>query len=224
MQLASEVINIAEDAANVIAIVIFGFAAFRAFTIGRVLVNRVYRNRAYFMGVFAIIVIVSLIPIPATAGELYFPFLFVFFIMVDSTILAALDTDFFHRNTLRWRQIRLVLYPLFVAFLAYAFLPSNATNTLPGIVLDVVVATFLFIFVYTTATAVVSARRTPDRPLRRFMALSGLFLFGFIVNTLIFSFISKGFSFFLFIVFAYITYRMAMSLSPVGKVEKEIKG
>ncbi len=224
MQLASEVINIAEDAANVIAIVIFGFAAFRAFTIGRVLVNRVYRNRAYFMGVFAIIVIVSLIPIPATIGKIYFPFLFVFFIMVDSTILAALDTDFFHRNTLRWRQIRLVLYPLFVAFLAYAFLPSNATNSLPGIVLDVVVATFLFIFVYTTATAVVSARRTPDRPLRRFMALSGLFLFGFIVNTLIFSFISKGFSFFLFVVFAYITYRMAMSLSPVGKVEKEIKG
>ncbi len=221
MQLASEIINIAEDVAGVIAIVIFGFAAFRAFTIGRALVNRVYRNRAYFMGVFALIVIFSLLPISATSGDIYFPFLFVFFIMVDSTILVALDTDFFHRNTLRWRRIRLVVYALFVGFLTYTFLPSNVTNTLPGFVFDVVVAIFVFVFVYTTATAVISARRTPDKPLRRFIALAGLFLFGLLVNTVVFVFVSEVFTAFLFIIFAYITYRMAMSLSPVGKVKKE---
>jgi hypothetical protein len=220
MQL-NDVINIAGYVALVIVLVIFAFAALRAFTIGRVLVNRVYRIRAYFMGVFAVIVIVSfLIP-----GELYFPLLFVFFIMVDTTILAALETDFFHRNTLRWKQIRIVAYPLFVVLVINSILPPSVLNLLSsGIGFDFVAIAFIFIFVYTSATAVVSARRTPDKPLRRFITLAGLFLLGLLINTLVFVFVSEVFSTFLYIVFAYISYRMAMSLSPMGKVEKEING
>jgi hypothetical protein len=225
--LLSEVVNIAYYVALAIAVVIFAFAAFRAFTIGSALVNRVYRNRAYFMGVFAVTVIVSFLLIPVSfliPGELYFPLLFVFFIIVDSTILAALDTDFFHRNTLRWKQIRMVAYPLFVLLVINSILPPSVPNLLSsGIGFDFVAIAFIFIFVYTSATAVVSARRTPDKPLRRFIALAGLFLLGLLVNTLVFVFVSEVFSAFLYIVFAYISYHMAMSLSPVGKVEKEIK-
>lgn len=217
----SDFINIYEDVAQVIALAVFAFAAFRAITIGRALVNRVYKSRAYFVGALAISGLIGILFPPSS---LYFVLLFIVFILVDSAILVALDTDFFHRNTLRWKQIRLAVYALFVAVLIYTLSPDNVVNSLPGIVFDLVVASFLFIFVYTAGAAVVSARRTSDKPLKRFVALAGLLILGYLVNTLLFVFVSELFTPVLLIIFAYIIYLMAMSLSPVGKVEKEIKG
>lgn len=143
--------------------------------------------------------------------------------MVDCAILAALETDFFHRNTLRWKQIRLIVYPLLVADVIYTILPSSVQSSLPEVVFLAVTISFIFNFLYTAVTAVVSARRTSDKPLRRFIMFAGLYLLGFLVNTLLFVFVTELTTPILLVLFAYITYRMAMSLSPVGKVEKEIK-
>ena len=220
MQL-SDFINIATDIAFGVSAIIFGFAAFRAVTIGKALVNRVYSSRAYFTAAFAVIVIASIVLPP---GVIYFPLLFIYFIMVDTTILAALERDFFHRNTLHWKRVRLIIYPLFIAVVIYTILPSSVTNSLPEIVLVAVVIGFIFIYAYTAAAAVVSARRTPDKPLRRFVTLAGLFILGLLINTLVFVFVTELLAAFLFIIFGYITYLMVMSLSPLGKVEKEIKG
>ncbi len=189
--------------------------------------NRVYRNRAFFTAALAILEAVSA-PI-GQSGNVYLILLIIMFVMVDITILVALDTDFFHRNTLRWRQIRLVAYGLLVIAIILSGITGQITAILPHALFAFSAVPFtdafvVFIFAYTTATAVVSARRTPDKPLKRFMVLAGLFLFGLLINTLVYTLVTEVFSPFFFIVFAYITYRMAMSLSPMGKVEKEIKG
>jgi hypothetical protein len=139
--------------------------------------------------------------------------------------MVSLDTDFFHRNTLRWRQVRLVAYPMVVAIEIYAeasnYLPSNFLSTPLGeALLVVVLAIFAFVFLYSTLTAIVSARRCPDVPLKRFMEYLGILLLLFLVNTLLYVLVTEVVAPFLFIIFGYVIYRMAMSLSPVGKVQK----
>lgn len=232
MQL-SEVISIATDVANALSVIIFGFAALRAFTIGRALLNRVYKSRAYLTGLLALVEFAGILS--GEADQVYLLVLIILYVIVDTTILAALELDFFHRNTLRWKQVRIAAYILFVADAIYggyfvnyvskspSIAPSAALHSLLGVIFVVAASSLLFIFAYTATTAVVSVRRTPDRPLRRFMTLSGLFLFGILVNSLVFVFISEVFAPFLWVAFAYITYCMAMSLSPLGKVEKEIR-
>ena len=230
--MSSEILSVLGNIARVVAAAIFLFAALRAVTIGRALVNRVYRNRAYITGAFAVLVVANqLIPdswtivgIPFYALT-YFLFLAFVFVLVDITIMVSLDTDFFHRNTLRWRQVRLVAYPMVVAIEIYAeasnYLPSNFLSTPLGeALLVVVLAIFAFVFLYSTLTAIVSARRCPDVPLKRFMEYLGILLLLFLVNTLLYVLVTEVVAPFLFIIFGYVIYRMAMSLSPVGKVQK----
>jgi hypothetical protein len=56
------------------------------------------------------------------------------------------------------------------------------------------------------------------------MMLAGLLILAYLVNTFLYVFISEVFGILDLVVYAYITYRMAMSLAPVGRLEKEIKG
>ncbi len=228
----SEIINVVDNVGLYIAAVIFAVAAFRAITIGRALVIRVYRTQAYFTAALAILEAGSILL--NQSDKAYAFLLVIMFVLVDVTILVALQMDFFHRNTLRWKQVRLVAYGLLVATFILTGITGNASHghitgglsflnalyTFSGTIY-IAYAFIVFIFAYPTAAAVVSARRTPDKPLRRFMALAGLFLFGLLINTLVFTLVTVVFSPFFFIAFAYITYRMAMSLSPVGRVKKE---
>jgi hypothetical protein len=231
----SDVISLAENVARVIATVVFVFAAFRAFTIGRAQVNRVYRNRAFFTGVFALVLsssgILSLTPV---GDDLYATVLFVLFVLFDTTILVALERDFFHRNTLRWKPLRYVGYallgfegiggPILEIALLLGWITQSTmqsiTNSTANLVLFLSGLSFLG---YAIGAAVVSARRTSDKTLKKFVVFAGLLILAYVVNSLLFLFVSQVFGIFDLVVYAYITYLMAMSLSPVGKVEKEIK-
>jgi hypothetical protein len=231
----SEILPIAQGIAQVVVVAIFLFAAFRAVSIGRALVNRVYRNRAYVTGVFAILVVANqLVPDSWTILGVpfytltYFLFLAFVFVLVDSTILVSLAIDFFHRNTLRWRQVRLVAYPLIItieiAVWVNNYLPSNFLSTGLGEIETVVLLAFAaFVFVSSALTAIVSARRSADIPLRRFMKYTAILLLLLLLNTFVYVLVTVAIAPFLFIVFAYVTYRMAMSLSLVGKVQKTVE-
>jgi len=233
--MSSEILPVLQGIAEAVTVAIFLFAAFRAVTIGRALVNRVYRNRAYVTGIFAILVVCNLlvpdswtiVGIPFYALT-YFLFLAFIFVLIDSTILVSLETDFFHRNTLRWRQVRLVAYPMILAIEVEAevtnYLPSNFLSAMVGeVLLVVVLAVFVFVSVYSILTAIVSARRSSDMPLRRFLKYTGILVLLFLVNTLIYVLVTEAVAPFLFIIFGYVTYQMAMSLSPVGKLQKAIE-
>jgi len=235
-----EVLPALQGIATVAAMVIFLFAAFRAVTIGRALVNRVYRTRAYVTGIFGLLTAVNY-AIPSSwvidgmpvADMSYGLVLLFLFVLLDATILVSLDTDFFHRNTLRWRQVRLVAYPLSVGITAVTsvgglliiggYLPSNYNSTLNGeIILGAGALILGFSLVCSLLTATITARRCSDTTLRRFMQYLGILVFLYLVNTLIWTLITMAVTPFLQILYAYVTYRMVMSLSPVGKVQKAV--
>ena len=238
--MSGDILLVIQDIAFVVAAAVFLFAASRAVTIGRALVRRVYRNRAYVAGAFAVfLAVVSLLPVYWSENAYLFELIFVF-VLLDSTILVSLDTDFFHRNTLRWRQGRLVGYSM-MAYLLVAsyflnFPPTSYIQSLfivqvsplqltplGEIVFAVEGACLFFALTYVLLTAVVSARRSSDMILRKFLEYTGLLLFFYLVNTVIWTFITQAISPFFFVVFAYVTYRMAMSLSPVGKIQKAVE-
>jgi hypothetical protein len=154
----------------------------------------------------------------------YFALILFVLAVIDSTILVTLDMDFFHRNTLRWRQIRYIAYTIYLADIAILFLVTM--NLIPqfqqgGII---VIGSFYVVLAYAVATLLIGARRTPDKPLKRFVELAGILLLGFIINTLInnYTYIDAVdvFNDFLGVSIAYVTYLMVMSLSPTGKVDK----
>jgi hypothetical protein len=227
--MSSDILPVLQGIAEIVAVVIFLFAAFRAVTIGRALVNRVHQNRAYVTAIFAIIAVAGqLVPSSwVVVIPIYNFFFAIIFVLVDTTILVSLDTDFFHRNTLRWRQVRLVAYLIIVAIEIGAFVTNYLPNflyTLVGeIYLAAVIALGTFVSVYSTLTAIVSARRSSDIPLRRFMEYTGILLLLYLVNTLIYVLVTEAIAPFLLIVFGYVTYQMAMSLSPVGKIQKGVE-
>ncbi len=238
--MSSEILPVLQSIAYVVSGAIFLFAAFRAVTIGRALVKRVYRTRAYVTGIFSIfLAVVSLVAVVSVYWSAYaYPFELVFiFVFLDSTILVSLDTDFFHRNTLRWRQVRFVGYsamalicvvnglgdflPTYYKSLFYVQVSPAQFTPLGEIVSAVEVASIIFVFIYVFSTALVSARRSSDMPLRRFLEYTGILLFLYLVNTLIAGLVTRAIAPFFFVIFAYVMYRMAMSLSPVGRVKKE---
>lgn len=155
-------------------------------------------------------------------------FLFLLFLLpyVDGGVLAALDTDFFHRDTLLWRRLRkpafLVIYASFAAFAVFAasmsfVVPSSSP---PFLFLYVVI----IILGYGAVTLVVAARRTADRTLRRHIGYLGLSLAGFIAQTFLFNPSSIYFSLAedaVYLAAVYVLYRAVMSLSLVGRIVKE---
>jgi hypothetical protein len=228
----SDIIPFIDSATEIIGIVIYLFAIFRAITIGRALVNRVYRDRAYFVGALIVFVIAqSFVPdnwvfFGFYAYQVtYFALLFFILVLIDNTVLVGLDMDFFHRNTLRWRQTRFVAYLIFIVDVVLllialnGYLPASPRGGL------LVLGSFVVVFIYAAATLVVTALRTPDRPIRRFLMFAGLLIAGFLVSTLInnYTYIDSVdvFDDLLGIGLAYVNYLMVMSLSPMSKIKKE---
>jgi hypothetical protein len=239
MQL-NDIQPIIDNATEIITDAIFAFAVFRAVSIGRHLMNRIYRSRAYLLAaVIVFSVVQSFVPDSWVVAGLpifmvaYFALLFFVLVFIDTTILVVLDMDFFHRNTLRWRQARPVVYAvslidmaiiLFVTYLSSLPSPPSSVNSSHDFF--PVIGSFVAVFLYSAATLIIGARRTPDRPMRKFLMLAGLLVLSLLVSTLIFNytyiFAVDLFDDFLGVAIAYVAYLMVMSLSPTGKVEKEI--
>jgi hypothetical protein len=224
----------------VAAVAIFLLATYRAFTIGRVLIRGVYRDRALWTAgtliALIFLTVASNLPPSNPLSPLSFVLIFVvLFAFVDSSIRVVQETDFFHRTPLRWERVRKPFYVVLIAFLAVGgslalIEPTNSLLYLVGVLLWFGPGgTFL---TYSAAALVVGARRTPDRTMKRFVRMLG---FAIICMVLFFtvwipfapfsltvqdlgSLISE-----LFVpAAAYFLYLAVMSLSPVGHVEKDV--
>jgi hypothetical protein len=243
--MSSDIVSLITNLRLLIGIGIFLLGSYRAITIGRALVSRVYRNRAFWtaavMIVFAITnfldltsfsssvavttigVILGIVPY---AGETLLLFAF-----IDGTILAGMDTDFFHRDTLKWRRARKPLYAAFVVGVVVVFfifsLPNP--NSLPFVAVASVyaaLAAILSIFCFSAATIIVVSRRTPDRTMKMFLKYLGSALGVFVLDNVTNS-IASGDAITLLddllgVVAAYLVYRAVMSLSPLGRVDKKV--
>ena len=230
------------------ALILTVFALYRAIEFRRVLVGRVYKVRANWTAVFLLATMFFYID---TSGEVPYlasdggatGFLVIaaaLVLFVDSNIRAAQETDFFHRDTLRWRVFgkpaviamlcSVVIVLLVIVSQGFANIATwGLTSTSPAwvdvgglqyfVVLGVVLA-------YGAATLIVVGRRTQDRTMRRFVRMLGFSLLGFVLFFTIWiplayfgTDASDIGSELFFIVAAYYLYKAVMSFSPVGRVE-----
>jgi hypothetical protein len=233
-----DIVSLIDNASYYGALAILLFAAYRGFTIGRALPSRVYRNRAFWIAVLCVAIFFQdQIPDGIMVGGglplfqlTFFIELFVLFVFIDSTALVALELDFFHRNTLRWRKLRPVFYPLALIgettllLITYASGLPSPPSWATAFFVKPLVGAFFVIFGYAVVAMVVAARRTQDRTLRRHVMLLGLFFATFIATTFMFNFTSillvDLLNDLLVVLGYYAFYRAVMSLSPVGRVEK----
>jgi hypothetical protein len=240
-----DIVSLITNLRYVISIGIFLLGSYRAITIGRALVSRVYRNRAFWtaavMIVFAITGFLDLTSLPSsiavnTIGDIlgilpYVAEILLLFAFIDGTILAGMETDFFHRDTLKWRSGRKPLYAAFVVSVAavyYVFSLPNP-NSLPFLAVASVyagLAVILAIFGFSAATIIVVSRRTPDRTMKMFLRFLGYALGVFVLDNLMSSVFSGDvvtlLDDLLSLVAAYLVYRAVMFLSPLGRVEKVV--
>jgi len=236
----SDILNAAGGPVEVAGVVIFLFATYRALTIGRVLVRGVYRDRAFWTAgtLIALILLTAAGSLPPSnpLSPLSFVLIFVvLFAFVDSSIRVVQETDFFHRTPLGWQRVRKPFYVVLVAFLAVGgslALLESANNVLyiVGVLLWFGAGgTFL---TYSAAAMVVGARRTPDRTMRRFVRMLGFAIICMVLFFTVwipfapFSLTVQDFGSLISELFipaaAYFLYLAVMSLSPVGRVEKDV--
>ena len=229
-----------------VAMVIYAFVAYRAAGMARAFVSKAYRSRARWIIAVSLALLLTdiaghapyvgdLIVIDVPLGILSVILVLLAILpFADSTILVALDMDFFHRDTLRWKQTRVLVYVmlygiivliLVLLYLSFLDIPPDwvvqLTNSFAfnALFTGVIGGTL----VYSVATLVVSSRRTPDRIFRRHLTLLGL-VFGFGTVAILNDFSESNLILdgALGIVVPILWYLAAMSLSPMGRVEKDV--
>ncbi|MDA4130559.1 MAG: hypothetical protein OK457_07290, partial [Thaumarchaeota archaeon] len=124
-----DIISVIETIISLIGAGIILLAIIRGFQIGRALVSGIYRRRAFWIsavGAFAFLsILTGTVPFifsivsGTVAFVIFLVLVVVIFTFVDSTILAAMEMDFFHRDTLRWKQFRSPSYAVLFAFVLF---------------------------------------------------------------------------------------------------------
>ncbi len=235
-----DISSIIDVLSSLIIVGLLLLAVIRAVQIGRGLVSRVFRRRAFWMavfGVFFLVAVLTTIPSFDTISIVNFlggiSFLLVFpvtFAFVDSSVLAAIEMDFFHRDTLRWNQFRMPFYvvplALVILFILFDYYPNPPTWL--SIAAIFLVVAFVVVFGDSVVTLIVASRRTPDRTMKRHVRLLGFALACLTLSIFIgvtftgyppLSLPELSFDF-LIVVFCYLFYRAVMSLSPTSRIEK----
>ncbi len=233
--------SLVRSVAILVTLGIVALGLVRAVQMGRGFVNRLYRGRAYWTAAVMLLVMISLSMSYILGNGLGLVsvvplgvLILVLFVFSDRTIQVAVEMDFFHRNTFHWRQVRKLLYVVLLTDIllisieaAYPGLEQNSTGAVYFPLFAFGWATFFGLFGATIVFVAFSAARTPDRTLKRHVRLFGVFLVTFLV-ALFTGQPGVGLAVNLagdlvLVAAAYSLYLMAMSLSPVGKVQKVIQ-
>lgn len=231
-----------------IAIGILALGTYRAFKIRRALAHPIYRSRALSLALVAVLYMITLIsdlvPYPNTTDLItaslitlaanlpYFVFAFMMFTSVDRTILVAIDMDLFRRNTLQWPRLRLPLYALVLGstvliLVANPFLFLQNPPTWATTADLVFYPLFLIPLSISVIALFLSARRSLEKTMGRFVALFGVAVALFQTDFIFFNYVyyfyytpTLQFVDNLVIVAAtFFLYRAIISLTPLGKVE-----
>ena len=215
---------------------------FRGIQIGRGLIDRTFKSRAYWTALIAFLFVLTstlnYAPLfggsqptllGAFIGSLPWQFeFFVLFAFIDSTIMVTIRMDFFHRNTIKWASFHRPLIAAFIVSDVYAFTITNYSPYAGGAPAWIVALFWVAIAVVLVPVMVgipvllIGARRTPDRTMRRFIVLLGITLVLYVLIGIVLQgvFPSLGQAGNLLSpVGAYVFYKTVMSLSPVGRIE-----
>lgn len=238
-----DIVEAIDVGSTVVILAILVLGIYRAVEMRRAFVSAVYRSRATWSILLMLIIIIlflsNFISFPSSGALAvvgFLPFLaliLVFVAYADRSIVVAIQTDFFHRDTLAWPSVR---WPAAIALVGFVIAlvvggniltPTEQSSFLGVLFNDLFFAFLAAILAYIAAALVVGARRSADRTLRRSILLLGLALFTLVLSivvtspltsgTLPFAIVNQGTG----IVGIYLIYRSVMSLSPVGHVEKD---
>ncbi len=177
-------------------------------------------------------------------------FLVAIFAFVDRTILVTMDMDFFHRSVFRWPKVRVPFYVLLFLGLMEALgnsilggLPPSqvsrweiyAVGSIPtgdGSWFPLFLfALIIVVFGYPAAAMVAGVRRTSDMTLRKHVRFLGVAIIGFFAALATDTLTTYSLASYpsaslvpevLYIMTAYLFYRVVMSLSPIGKIEEAV--
>lgn len=234
------------DATNLVQVVILVVGVYRALEMRAGFVDRFYRGRALWSTLLMVVIGVTItsgyISLPGgTPGALlsFLPFaglVGVSFTFIDQTVRVSMSSDFFHRNTLRWSQVRIpagiFLAASFIFLMAdivigFQFLNygsySGGPFWLNVAFTEFTVASALVLGLGAVA-AVVGSRRTPDRTLKRSIRLLGIALMFFVLSLVAFSVSSSDASAIIGDLLTtgatYVLYLSVMSLTPLGRLDK----
>ncbi len=234
-----------EDVETVIGVIIYLFAAYTAFTVRRGLVVPLYRSRALWLGVLAILWASFLLffgriyvfgidlQSPHVAGFVYYagvalPTLVVLLVWIDRTNSTLIRLDYRRKDILGWNRARLLYYAdiaLFIAIFIIALGPAPGQGyyrmSFPHSVMSFIAAygylTFWIALAYGLCVLVVGSIRTRDLTHRNHAKWLGLSL-----GSLLLAFATPSnlpaITYFFGCLFAYFWYRMARSLVPVNKL------
>jgi hypothetical protein len=216
--------------------IIWIYAAYWAFDIRRALSTNLFRNQALGMGLVAIgwllVNTVYSFGLP-TLVEVSSPLIAVVFSFywIDTSIFAAQRTDPLQRNTMKWREVRWLLWPTFVFLFMLTVLVQYAPplSSWQPVWLGILgLPSFLIVAVILAAVFARSVLRSKDRTLRRHLRWFGLSFVGFFAILIVTSLIVTGLGGITsdattipaFTVFAYFIYRSAKSLAPLERMDR----
>jgi hypothetical protein len=139
--------------AVILVLGMWAYAAYWAFNIRRALTVRLYRNQALGVALVVVAEVVDLVAHLLAGVGVYLEyfvleaiFTLIVFYFIDASILAGRRSDPLLRNTIRWRSLRLFLWPVMVAMEAVIISVATyfqvATGTVPSSTLNLVVVLF----------------------------------------------------------------------------------
>ncbi|MDA4127821.1 MAG: hypothetical protein OK452_11570 [Thaumarchaeota archaeon] len=234
----------------IVGILVLGI--YRALEMRRAFVGGIYRSRATWSIFLMLVIIVNALnnfvgnttSFPSSgvlyligvvyANIVFFGLYIIIFAYADRSVLVAIETDFFHRQTLSWPRVR---WPVAMAIVALAVIlgiggavltPAEQSSFLGTLINGLFFPVFAGALAYLTAALIVGARRSADRTLRRSILLLGLALSTLVLSIVVTSFLDSGTLPYVIvnqgtgIVGIYLLYRSVMALSPLGRVQKEV--
>lgn len=234
-----DIVNVLESLAGLASGAIALLAVYRSLTIGKSLLTRVYRTRAYWLAVLMIILALMVLPFPypsAVESDIsfygFFVFLFALLIFIDSNVAVARDIDFFHRDILHWRTIRLPMIGISAAGTVTILVAISVGISADSFASELGLLGYFIllgvVFAYSGGAMFVIARRSYDRTMKKFVKMLGfailsyvLFLTLFIPLDAIYPQLGDVVTDFILIAAAFYFYKAAMSLSSVERIAKE---
>lgn len=232
-------------AGSLIVTAILLYGGYWAFSIRHALFVRAFRNQALWLGFFSLYIIPHAInvdsfvmslnsPIANFANELYYIFLAVLlFRLIDVDVGLARRSDPLLRDTLRWKQLRLVVWSIMTFSIASLIILSTADilgyRTPTSVVIPLQASVYLSFLVSGSSALFLGAKRSRDETFRRSLKWFGLFFLGLLASTMVYFLTSSGLvsispdilndtSVYFFAPAVYCLYRSAKSLAPMGRL------
>jgi hypothetical protein len=216
------------------------YSSFWAFSIRKVLFEKIYRKRALWTGCFATysgLEIALIVYLPYIAGSLAIniawivlgsALLLILTAWTSSTIKVVQSLDPFHRNRMKWRQSEklvwlfsaiIVALNIFPALSMFGYVNYASALTLLG---NLQLTLFVALFIYLILVAVSYQSAIPDRLMKAYIG-SFLWLLIVLMLNIVLSPVSSGLGLSigpfaltdgLLILSAFFMYRMSKSLVP----------